>query len=165
LTIIFASCKTKKVECISIDSEKLLIVNKAIHDYGGLNEILLDDIKEISKICRQLNELSTELQNVEVNDNNGFIEIIKKKEKEKDSSLLDIIFSNSDGIVIRYIGLYYRNKVLAETVFKHLKLNQDLIPKHRNKSIQDKTIKNDTLVKKRKLIKKVGEFGIENGSN
>ncbi len=113
-TITVFSCREKKQICLA--DQELIVVNKADYCFTGYGEVKLDK-KNSNLICNLLSDLSPISEEVFVNMNSGYIEVFSNNQ-----SVFSIIFSDTNGSVIRFNRSYYRNKKLISSIMKSLNM-------------------------------------------
>lgn len=101
----------------------LIFIHKAPSCFTGKSRTLLTSETEISLICQELQSLSAALDDVYVNINYGYLEVLSKNK-----ILYSIIISDYNGIIIRYNKKHYQNEFLIAEAMKllEIKLKTDL---------------------------------------
>lgn len=115
IILITISCKSKDKFCTS--NQNLILINKAEYCFSGLKSKKLEK-KESKWICERLNHLSLIEEEVSVNVNYGFIEV----QSDKDT-LFFVIFSDLNGLIIRYNGKHYNGDEFISKIMKMLNMN------------------------------------------
>ncbi|WP_459209970.1 hypothetical protein [Aquimarina rhabdastrellae] len=117
------------ISCNSIDEnsdndsgKEITLINKTNKAFKSINTITLKDKRSLNTIYNLL-KYSNRSINAKVRNNRGYIEVVYSKSHK---NYFYIIFSETDGPIVRYKRKYYKNDELIKLIEGYLKLNIEL---------------------------------------